>query len=64
VRVGIWWGNLRERDHLEHLGVDGRIMPEWIVKKSVWRIRSGLISLRIDRSGGAVVNIVMKLPFP
>jgi hypothetical protein len=22
----IWWGNLRERDHLGHLGVDGRII--------------------------------------
>ena len=22
----VWWGNLRERDHLEDLGVDGRIV--------------------------------------
>jgi len=22
-RTGFWWGNLRERDHLEHPGVDG-----------------------------------------
>jgi len=21
-----WWGNLRERDHLGHPGVDGRII--------------------------------------
>jgi len=21
-----WWGNLRERDHLEHPGIDGRII--------------------------------------
>jgi len=22
VYTGIWWGNLRERDHLEHPGID------------------------------------------
>jgi hypothetical protein len=22
----VWWGNLRERDHLEDLGIDGRIV--------------------------------------
>ena len=26
VLSGFWWGNLRERDHLEDLGVDGRII--------------------------------------
>jgi hypothetical protein len=25
-KVGNWWGNLRERDHLEDAGVDGRII--------------------------------------
>jgi hypothetical protein len=25
VYTRFWWGNLRERDHLEDLGVDGRI---------------------------------------
>jgi len=23
VNTGVWWGNLRERNHLEDLGVDG-----------------------------------------
>jgi len=23
VHTGFWWGNLRERDHLEDIGVDG-----------------------------------------
>jgi len=26
VHVGFWWGNLWEREHLEDLGVDGRII--------------------------------------
>jgi len=24
--AGFWWGNLRERDQLEDLGIDGRII--------------------------------------
>jgi hypothetical protein len=31
--TGFWWGNLRERDHLEHPGVDGRITLRWIFSK-------------------------------
>jgi hypothetical protein len=26
LHTEIWWGSLRERDHLEDLGVDGRII--------------------------------------
>jgi hypothetical protein len=27
------WGNLKERDHLEYLGVDGRKTLKWILKQ-------------------------------
>jgi len=31
----LWWGNLRERVHLEVPGVDGRIILRWIFRKWV-----------------------------
>jgi hypothetical protein len=33
VHTGFWWGDLRERDHLKELGVDGRIILKLILKK-------------------------------
>jgi hypothetical protein len=33
VHTGFWWGNLRERDHLEDPSEDGRIILKWIFKK-------------------------------
>jgi len=50
--TGIWWGNMRERDHLEDPDVDGRIVLSWIFRK--WDVRSwsGSIWLRIGIVGG------------
>jgi hypothetical protein len=33
----MWRGNLREMGQLDEVGVDGRIILEWIVKKFVER---------------------------
>ena len=34
ISVGrFWWGNLRARDHLDDLGIDGWIVLEMIFKK-------------------------------
>jgi hypothetical protein len=32
VYTAFWWENLRERDHLEDEGVDGRIILRWIFR--------------------------------
>ena len=31
--AGFWWGKMREGDHLEDPGVDGRIILRWIFTK-------------------------------
>jgi len=33
VYTGFWWGNLRDEDHLEDAGVDGRIILRWMFRK-------------------------------
>lgn len=33
------YGNLKERGYLEGLGVDGRVILKWFLKKSDWRCR-------------------------
>jgi hypothetical protein len=35
-----WWGNLRERDHLEDPGIDGSIILRLIFRK--WDVGHGL----------------------
>ena len=41
----VWWGNLRERDHLEDPCVDGRIILRWFSRK--WDVGG----YGLDRSG-------------
>jgi hypothetical protein len=48
----VWWGNLRERDHLEDPGIDGRTILRWIFRKGDGRAWIGLIWLRTAVGGG------------
>jgi hypothetical protein len=45
-------GNVNGRDHSEDLGVDGKIMLEWILGKSCGKVWAGCMWLRIGTSGG------------
>ena len=64
VHTGFWWGKLRERDHLEYLGVDGRIILRLIFRNwDGWATDwINLVEVR-DRSR-ALVNAVMNLRVP
>jgi hypothetical protein len=52
-----WWRNLRERDHLEDPGVDGRVILRWIFRE--W------IDLAQNRDRWReLINPVMNLQVP
>jgi len=49
VYTGFWWGNLRERDHLEDLGVDGRRM-RWAGRVARMGKRRGVYRVLVGKS--------------
>ena len=59
--AGFWCGNLRERDHFEDPGIDGRIISRWIFKK--WDGHWIGLDQEMDR-WRALVNAVMNLRVP
>jgi hypothetical protein len=57
--VGLWWGNLKETDHLKDLRIDGRIL-KWILQKQLESV--DWISLAQDTNNWlAVLNTLMNL---
>ena len=64
MHAEFWWGNLREKDHLEDPpGVDGRIIFRWIIRK--WGGGMDWIDLAQDSYKWlALVNAVINLWVP
>jgi hypothetical protein len=48
---GFWWRNLRDRDHLEDLGVDVRIIIRLVFRNWVVYAWTEFRWLRIERAG-------------
>jgi len=49
LHTGFWWGTLKERDHLEDLGLDGSIILKLIFKKWHSEVDVDWIYLAWDR---------------
>jgi hypothetical protein len=47
-----WLGNLKGRDYSEDLGVDGKIILEWIWERDFGKVWTGFIWLRNGTTGG------------
>jgi len=62
--TGFWWGNLRERGHLEDPGIDGSIILSWILRK--YNVEGmDWIDLAEDRDRWrTIVNAIMNLWVP
>jgi len=42
MQTAVWWGNLKKRDHLDVLDVDGRTVKLFIMKKRrgiLWNVQ-------------------------
>jgi hypothetical protein len=51
MHTTFWSENLNGRDHSEDLGVDRKIILEWILGEEGWGMWTGCIWLRIGASG-------------
>ena len=64
VYTGFWWGNLRERNHLEDPGVEERITLRWIFRKWDVGVWTGSMWLKDRDRWWELVNAVTNLRVP
>jgi hypothetical protein len=60
----LWWGDLRERDHLEDRRVNGNVILKWAFKKWDWRCMDWIDLAQDTDRWRALVNAVMNLWVP
>jgi len=63
VNTGFWWQNLKERDHLEDLGVDERIILSGSSRNNDWRVRDGFVAQDKD-TWPVLMSTVMNFRVP
>jgi hypothetical protein len=51
MHTKFWFGSLKRRYSLEVIGIDGKIIFKWILRKRGWRLWTGFAQLRIGTSG-------------
>jgi len=62
VHRGFWWGELMETDHLEHLGLDGRMNNIVMdLQEFRWRLTKWIDLVRCSDSLRTLVNSVKNI---
>jgi hypothetical protein len=49
LHIGFWWGNFRERYHLESQRLDGKLILKWMFKKWVGAMDCIVVARDEDR---------------
>jgi len=61
VRREFWWGNMREKDRLVDLELDGKVILKWILKKWYGEHENWCCMFQARNRWWALVNAVMNL---
>jgi hypothetical protein len=64
MHAKLWFGNLKERNNLEALCVDGRIILKWIVNQYDGSTWAGTDMVHDRYKWRALLNAVMNIRFP
>jgi len=64
MRIVFWLQNLKRRDHSEHLGIDGRIIWEQILRNYGGECVDWMHLHHGRDQWRAIVNMVMSFRFP